>query len=71
MERSFDHDVVQQQLPNANDTLSINSRPFTCLTDVEITKKKQPMPVHETAFESIVQLLMVPWKRGEVHSKEL
>ncbi len=42
MERSFDHDVVQQQLPNANDTLSINSRPFTCLTDVEITKKNSP-----------------------------
>ncbi len=28
----------QQQLSNANGTLRINSRPFTCLIDVEITK---------------------------------
>ncbi len=34
------HDVgSQQQLPNANGTLGIDSRPFTCLIDVEITKK--------------------------------
>ncbi len=65
------HDVgSQQQLPNANDTLRISSRPFTCLIDVEITKEK-PTSVHETAFEAIVQLLMVPWKGGEVHIKEL
>ncbi len=29
----------QQQLPNANGTLNINSRPFTCLIDVEIMKE--------------------------------
>ncbi len=34
------HDMgSQQQLPNANGKLGINSRPFTCLTDVDITKE--------------------------------
>ncbi len=33
------HDVgSHQQLPNANGTLRINSKPFTCLTDVEINE---------------------------------
>lgn len=31
-------------------------RPFTCLIDKEIMKA-QPTPVHETAFDLLVQLL--------------
>ncbi len=59
------HDVSsQQQLPNTAGTLRINSRPFTCLIDVEIMK--EPTAVHEMAFESTVQLLMVAWKRGGI-----
>ncbi len=60
----------EQQLPNANGTLRISSRPFTCLIDVEIMKEK-PTPVHEIACETIYQLLLVPWKRGEVQVKGL
>ncbi len=33
--------------------------------------KELPTHVREIAFESIVLLLKVPWKRGEVHIKEL
>ncbi len=39
-------------------TVKINSTPFTCLIDVEITKEL-PTSVHEMTFESTVQLLMV------------
>jgi len=51
----------QQRLPNANATLGLNSRPFTCSMGEQIIKK-WPTPVHETAFESIVPVRLRPWK---------
>ena len=57
----------QQQLPNANSTLEINSRPFTCLIDEDITKNSPHCQWN--SFESIVQLLLVPWKEGGPRGK--
>ncbi|XP_073531848.1 transport and Golgi organization protein 2 homolog isoform X3 [Phyllobates terribilis] len=64
MESSFDRMFTSQQnLPNASPTPQINSRPFVCLIENDITKGL-PTPVHEIALESIVQLLLVPLKTG-------
>ncbi len=52
------HDVgSQQQLPNANGTRRVNSRPFTCLTDVE-TQRSSP---HLTMKWLLSQLSSYLW----------
>ncbi len=64
------HDVdSQQQLPNANGTLRINSRPFTCLIDVE--RRNSPHLSMKWLLSQLSNYLLSLEKRGEVHIKEL
>ncbi len=61
------HDVGLQQLLNANGTLRINSRPFTCLIDVELTKKNSPRLSMKQLLSQLSNYLWSLEKGGEVH----
>ena len=50
-----------ENLPNRSTTPQNNSRPFICLIDNDIVEEL-PTIAHEIAFETIVQLLLVPFK---------
>ena len=60
---SLDHILTTpvKQLPNANSTPEINTRPLICFICLEVTRKKTA-PGNETTSQSIVQVLLSPWK---------